>query len=345
MSSQIHTQLEFQAVGPFFVLADSKLQKIPSNREDVFADDTLSIRDKRKLMNLLRYVVEDQEQSATPGDQPDDLQTRLQNQFKLPVNLIAPVQALSLSTDMPRNTSFDFAVAKLKRHLMSMGYFGPGLAAVIAKYGGNAEVAQVACRAGAVGGFVYLLGHGLTSAHEIEDELLEVNLTEGTKIKAQYVVGTKDDLPLELMKDNSTSNSTTRIAHNVSIVLSTLQHLFATTSESSNTPAVVIILVSDDANKPPIYLQVHSEDTGECPAGQCKSHPFVLLSYDEPTLLNTYLHCLSACTLLITSSDNLIWEKSRVIVLHFLLETLLTFIQALYMHRPLTQTMKVTSAC
>lgn len=270
VSSQIHTQLEFQAVGAFFVYADGKLQKIPSNREDVFADDSLSIRDKRKLMNLLRYVVEDKGEVERPIEEPTDLSGRLQAQFKLPPNLIAPIQALALATDLPQNISFAATIARLRRHLMSMGYFGPGLAAVMAKYGGNAEIAQVACRAGAVGGFVYLLGHGVTSVDQVEDGLLQIELSEGTKVKARHVVGTLDDLPSNLSRADTARPPSIAVAHSVSIVSSLLKHLFTPTSENSNIPAVVIILVNDDSTKPPVYLQVHSEDTGECPAGQCK---------------------------------------------------------------------------
>ena len=36
--------------------------------------------------------------------------------------------------------------------------------------------------------------------------------------------------------------------------------------------SVAIVFVDDEASdQPPVYLQIHSEDTGECPQGQCKS--------------------------------------------------------------------------
>ncbi|KAK5090032.1 Rab proteins geranylgeranyltransferase component A [Lithohypha guttulata] len=283
VSSQLHTQLEFQAVGSFFVYANDELQKIPSNREDVFADDVLSVRDKRRLMGLLRYVVEeqDQDEGVSMQDQPSTLQARLQSQFKLPDHLIAPVQALSLSTRASNDTAFDVAMARLKRHLTSMGYFGPGLAAVMAKYGGNSEIAQVACRAGAVGGFVYLLGHGIKSVVPLhEDSSFEVELSDGTIVRSKHLVGMTDDLPVEIL---STPNSgqprrdDQTVAHSISVVSSPLKPLFALASDSSNVPAVAIILVDDgDLTQSPIYLQVHSEETGECPFDQSIIHASTL---------------------------------------------------------------------
>lgn len=303
VSSQIHSQLEFQAVGSFWVHANGKLQKIPSNREDVFADDTISVRDKRRLMGLLRYVLEEQDESAI-GAETTTLEDRLQSQFKLPEHLRPPVQALTLSTDTLSNVQFDMAMSRLKTHLTSMGYFGPGLAAVMAKYGGNAEIAQVACRAGAVGGFVYLLGHGLSAIETSteEDSLASVRLSDGTTVRTKFVVGTIQDLSEGNMSSLIASNEATHeVSYQISIVSNPLRHLFAPTSENGPVPAVTIVLVDDDSyDKAPVYLQIHSEDTGECPTGQCKfALSLHLSSMMNKLLLNTYLHCLSACTVLI----------------------------------------------
>lgn len=253
-------------------------------------------------MGLLRYVLEEQDETDTESSS-STLEARLQDQFKLPDNLRPPVQALTLSTDTLSNVDFDTAMSRLKLHLASMGYFGPGLAAVMAKYGGNAEIAQVACRAGAVGGFVYLLGHGIANISEsTEDEArLSVELTDGTTVKSKHVVGATNDFPRDTASTSSPSavESSVKVAYQISIVAGPLRHLFTSTSENGPVPAVTIVLVDDGSNnESPIYLQVHSEDTGECPTGQCKSpvndptHSPFQLSYDEQTFLNTYLHCL-----------------------------------------------------
>lgn len=267
---------------------DGKLQKIPSSREDVFADDTISVRDKRRLMGLLRYVLED-EGTIKNGTDTSTLEAKLHDQFKLPEHLQVPVQALTLSTDTLSNTRFEPAMARLKLHLASMGYFGPGLAAVMAKYGGNAEIAQVACRAGAVGGFVYLLGHGVKAIQTASEDklLMSIELSDGTVVKARHVVGIPSDLPNETLSAagiRKEDEETRNVAHRICIVSQPLRHLFVSASESGPVPAVAIVLVGDGSKgKSPVYLQIHSEDTGECPTGQCKlsssssSCPF----YDE----------------------------------------------------------------
>jgi hypothetical protein len=47
----------------------------------------------------------------------------------------------------------------------------------------------------------------------------------------------------------------------------------------------------------PVYIMVHSSETGECPAGQCQYPIFLSVSpkhYMMIQLMNTYLHCLNS---------------------------------------------------
>ena len=53
----------------------------------------------------------------------------------------------------------------LHSHLVSVGVHGPGFAAVYPKFGGMSEACQIACRASAVAGGVYMLGEGVDT-HE-----------------------------------------------------------------------------------------------------------------------------------------------------------------------------------
>lgn len=251
------------------------MQKIPTNREDVFADDSLSVRDKRRLMGLLRHVLdENNEETTTPAHH--HLKTTLEEQFKIPEEPQIAVQALALLCESLANVNTSFAIARLRRHLHSTGYFGPGLAAVVAKYGSNSEIAQVACRAGAVGGFVYLLGQGLTSvqSRSAGDEYLQVKLDDGTEVRSKFVVGMRDDLPTDLVDLSGPHGSanTHPVSRCISIVSSPLRSFFVSPSDGGPIPAVSIVLVKiDEQDEAPVYLQIHSEDTGECPTGQCKS--------------------------------------------------------------------------
>lgn len=305
VSSQIHTQLEFQAVGAFWVFSDGELKKIPSNREDVFADDSLSVRDKRRLMGLLRHVLENND-DETAGTRQESLKIKLQGQLRIPENLEAAIQALTLTTDTTVNVDSGVAMARLKRHLLSTGYFGPGLAAVIAKYGGTSEIAQVACRAGAVGGFVYLLGHGIESirAESAEENLVQVKLSDGTQISTRRIVGMEDDLPSDSLASLNTSQDTAPphpVSHSISIISSRLGSFFTSASDTGPVPAVSIVLVDRGQGQAPVYLQIHSEDTGECPTGQCKSS---LLSL-SPSVMNNHFEYLSTLPECMHCVDNL----------------------------------------
>lgn len=253
-------------------------------------------------MGLLRYVVDEHTEDLESSEESATLHTKLQDQFKLPASLIRPVQALSLIASSTTIHPFNNAMDRLKRHLMSTGYFGPGLAAVMAKYGGNSEIAQVACRAGAVGGFVYLLGHGVSSANIFNEgeSFFEVTISDGIKVRTKHLVGTTNSLSQDVISTFSTtqnSSPTSKVVYSVSVISKPLRHLFAATTDNGPVPAVAIVLAAEeDSSLPPVYLQIHSEDTGECPSGQCKSHNIpVHISYDEQHYLNTYLHCLSAC--------------------------------------------------
>jgi len=311
VSSQIHTQLEFLAVGSWWILRDGRLHKIPSTREDVFNDDSLSMRDKRGLMKFLRHVLQEEEADETTTDQSEQqsLQTALATKFNVPESLQAALLALALAPTPARATSFKDALSRIQRHVRSIGYFGPGFGSVVAKYGGNAEIAQAACRAGAVGGAVYLLGHGIDSVEtfapaesgppdDTPEPALSITLSNQTQIRSRFVVGGPDDLPRSSLDTEScermVSASTLR---SITVVSDPLPQLFPPTSENGPVPAVAIVLLepqaSDAEERPPIYLQVHSEETGECPTHQCE----FLMSFNVVSCMmirtsNTYLHCL-----------------------------------------------------
>jgi RAB protein geranylgeranyltransferase component A len=310
VSSRVHTQLEFQAVGSWWVYRQNKLQRIPSGREDVFADDTLLRKDKIALMKFLRSVVKEAESEDTedsesnmPADDDTRLVTLLESDFKISQSLQQPLLALSLSSLPASHTKSSYALPRIKRHLTSIGAFGPGFGAVLPKYGGNAEIAQVGCRAGAVGGGVYVLGADVLGQETAASpDYVKILLSTGETITTSYVVGSMDDLSkLDWTHegDSSPKQGSAQSVHYIGIVSSPLKELFPRTSESGPVPAGAIILVDDDVESPeapPVYLQVHSEDTGECPSGQCK-RSFLLHTAPVPImmiqLMNTYLHCLN----------------------------------------------------
>ncbi|KAF2454581.1 GDP dissociation inhibitor-domain-containing protein [Lineolata rhizophorae] len=314
VSSKVHRQLEFLPVGSWWVFnrspedpsssptAGPKLTKIPSSREDVFASDAIEIRSKRALVKFLRFVAEYEAQA----DVWEPFASRpftdfLVEHFKLPKDLHDPLLALTLSLEHHSHTTTILALQRIARHLRSMGVFGAGFGSLIPKWGGLSEIAQVACRAGAVGGAVYILGTGVVRVESDEkvgeqnddgssqSRAVRVGLGGGISVTADWIVGSRDDLPSRTtrggLEDAATPGSSTSqsVSRAIFIVSSPLVPLFPPISEGSPRPAGAVVYFpsgsisteeSDQgSNAPPIYVFAHSSDTGECPSGQTMMTP------------------------------------------------------------------------
>jgi RAB protein geranylgeranyltransferase component A len=300
VSSKVYRQLEFQAVGNWWILDEPSkplLKRLPNGREDIFLDKSIDNRAKRGLMKFLKFVVDYKAHAEVWEPHADAaLATFLSSHFQLPPNLQSVIAALTLSLDSPDNTNVKYALPRIARHLTSIGVFGPGFGAVVPKWGGGAEISQVACRAGAVGGGVYVLGTGIKSTENINGETLltAVNLSNGDTVKARCLVDGRETRP-----------SPTRLASKIiAIISSPLSSLFKSSIEGAPYAAVSVVVFPPTSvicngfdQIHPIYIMVHSSETGECPIGQSKLLPFhsVLIKkhYVMIQLMNTYLHCLN----------------------------------------------------
>ena len=307
MSSKVYRQLEFLAVGSWWVYNDEgisgsevedcttntngKLQRIPGGREDVFADKSIDLKSKRSLMKFLKLAVD--VEAYTPileewGNKP--FPEFLASYFGIPPRLQSPLMALTLSPNTPTNTLTSYALPKIHRHLTSIGIFGPGFGSVIPKWGGISEIAQVACRASAVGGGVYVLNKGIecisppaefsVSPREGEERgQLKIRLQGGEEITTRSVVGTHYDLNSQPQTTSPSLNL--QVTRSITIVSSPLSALFSHTIEGAPPPAGAVVVFSSGSLKsastapaqetPAVYFIIHSSDTGECPDGQCES--------------------------------------------------------------------------
>ncbi|KAK2782115.1 Rab proteins geranylgeranyltransferase component A [Onygenales sp. PD_12] len=287
ISSRSYKQLEFQAVGSWWVYreANASLNRVPGSREDVFADDSMSNKSKRSLMKFLRHLAqpppedgsEEEEKIETPFSQ------YLESKFQVPSELHDPLISLALSLHSPDQASGDYAVPRIKRHLTSIGVFGAGFGSLLAKWGGGAEISQVGCRSCAVGGGVYVLDRGVSHIDAPVDQLLQVRLADGETVRSKFVVGSPWDLPSDAQRS---TNPYTRVTKSIMIVSSPLDGLFPPTSEGGPIPAGAVVFIpgasasTDQPVHPPVYLIVHSSDTGECPTGQCVIYATTLLQDD-----------------------------------------------------------------
>lgn len=284
VSSRVYRQLDFLAVGSWWVYAPGtgdetsvsdgsaqlgRLLKVPNGREDVFQDHDLDFKAKRALMKFLRFIGDYEEQAEVWEEhRHQPFPAFLSQHFKIPATLHGPLLALTLSPTPSNQTTTEYALPRIARHLRSIGIFGAGFGAVIPKWGGMAEISQVACRALAVGGGVYVLGKGLSSEAAVTGESgTKLRLKDGEVVTAKWVVG-------------GTSSSTPEDAccRLVSIASSPLAPLFPPIAEEAPAPASAVVVFPSDtlsldtqeAELPPVHVFVHSNDTGECPAGQSK---------------------------------------------------------------------------
>ncbi|XDG07801.1 hypothetical protein ABKA04_007416 [Annulohypoxylon sp. FPYF3050] len=265
VSSRAYRQVEFLAVGSFFVYDaeatddSSKLARIPSSREDVFSTQAIPAKSKRLLMKFLKFVIDYDSEEQKPvwqGREQALLSEFLVTEFKLDENLRKYILALTLTLD-GRVTVAD-GLATINRHLTSTGLFGPGFCAVYPKWGGSSEIAQVACRAGAVGGGIYMLDTK-AEVNNDSDEEITLKLSNDMSVRTTKLI----TLQTETAPDSPIIN------RSIAVVDSPLQALFEVVIEGAPTPAVAVVVIPADIFSPnPIHVLVHSSETGECPAGQ-----------------------------------------------------------------------------
>lgn len=312
MSSKVYRQLEFQAVGSWWIYEHSSspaqtsagdhvsehlelskqsnhkgtLKRVPGGREDVFADTSIDLRSKRILMKFLKFVADFENQKETWEQYASTPFTEfLTSQFSLVPELHLPLLAISMTPYTYSKTTTAFALPRIARHLRSIGMFGPGFGAVIPKWGGGAEIAQVACRAGAVGGTVYMLGNDIETisdqVEEIEGQsLTKIQLRNREDIRARWIVRTSPGEDHSATRISPLECQQLRTIH---IISSPLSSLFSIVAEGGPQPAGAVVMFppgsldtaspgKGQADLPPIYVIAHSSETGECPAGQCKRH-------------------------------------------------------------------------
>lgn len=272
-----------------------RLLRLPNGREDIFTDSTIDNRAKRSLMKFLKFVIDREEQREVWEPHADaPLVNFLEEQFNLPERLRVVVLALTLSFDEPAHTTVAFSLPRIERHLTSIGVFGPGFGSVFPKWGGGAELAQVACRAGAVGGGTYFLGSGIKSqtpleaVDQAESGNIEVLLGNGEAIKTRSIVTAVDE---EQTLDGIPNGDNDEVCKMISIIASPLASMFEAIAEGSPSAAVSVAVfpantlsVDFQLQELPVYILAHSADTGECPKDQSKF--YFLLIY----LFPQYMH-------------------------------------------------------
>ncbi|KEQ72743.1 hypothetical protein M436DRAFT_47355 [Aureobasidium namibiae CBS 147.97] len=292
VSSKTNDQLEFMAVGGWFVFEKqedgARVVRVPNGREDIFADPSLTLKMKGQLMKFLRFVAAFEEKPETWQPHRDTpFASFLSEQFGLPA--VDSLMALCLSLEVPEKTTTEFALPRIARHLRSIGVFGPGFGAVIPKWGGLSEVVQVACRACAVTGGIYVLGRGISSIEPAQSEEDDIEEIPRDTEKPDFIVGCSDDLPASppsaTIGTKVAGAQPEAVSRSVTIISSPMQHLFVTVAEGGVSPAGAVVVFPagslSSAAHTPVQIMVHSSDTGECPQGQCIAYASTAVTGQE----------------------------------------------------------------
>ncbi|KAJ6262097.1 hypothetical protein Dda_2902 [Drechslerella dactyloides] len=269
----LHESLEFLKVGGWFVYragdeTQDSLMAVPNSREDVFNDSTLDPRTKRIVVRALKSILgfESNVMAASPSP-GTSLQEYLEApSFSLPPQTIAAFTSLTLLHDPPSAISFEKAENDIRKHFGSLGRFGPGFAAVVARYGSGSELVQALCRAAAVtGNAVYVLDNAVTNIHYhihrpqetanqtagiagSEELGVQLHLRSGDQVWTRRFITTESNLPDgSSSADNSASEPVGESYWmSVYILSSSLEKLFQTADPPTAAAAVVYMPAGKD---------------------------------------------------------------------------------------------------
>jgi hypothetical protein len=132
---------------------------------------------------------------------------------------------------------------------------------------------------------VYVLDSGIKSVKndpiEADDSdvgRIEAQLANDESIKTRFLVGSNWDLPGNVLDPTHYE----KVSRSITVVSSSLESLFPVTAEGGPIPVCAVVvfpgaLLGQREDSPPVYILVHSSETGECPSGQSKLHFLLVL--------------------------------------------------------------------
>ncbi|XP_045478876.1 rab proteins geranylgeranyltransferase component A 1 [Harmonia axyridis] len=202
ISSNIARYSEFRSVSRVLTWINGNLEVVPCSRSDVFANNRVTVVEKRMLMKLLTSIEGDEKNSTVP---PETTYKSFLKGKKLSDNIIHFVlYALSMSTDA---TLWLDGLRGTKRFLQSLGRFGktPFLFSMY----GSGEVAQAFCRLSAVFGGIFALNQPLHGFLINPENVFQGLICGDQKITAPHMVLNMGLIPLCFL-ENTEANLISR---------------------------------------------------------------------------------------------------------------------------------------
>ncbi|XP_050305481.1 rab proteins geranylgeranyltransferase component A 1 [Anthonomus grandis grandis] len=177
ISSNIARYTEFRSVSRILTSLNGQLELVPCSRSDVFANNKVSVIEKRMLMKLLTSLDEE----VVISD-PNQTFKEFLTSKKLSDNLVHFVlYAMARSTDV---TPVSEGIENTKRFLQSLGRFGktPFLFSMY----GSGDTPQAFCRLSAVFGGTFALD--MPHSLKIENNRVEALVLKDQEVSGQHFV-------------------------------------------------------------------------------------------------------------------------------------------------------------
>ncbi|KAJ8675672.1 hypothetical protein QAD02_011458 [Eretmocerus hayati] len=194
ISSNIARYAEFRAVSRVATCMDGKLVQVPCSRADVFANKTVSVIEKRMLMQLLTACMDKGADSPEfDGFRDKTFLEYLNTKNLTPIVKHYVMQAIAMATD---KTSCRDGVNRTKHFLNSLGRYGntPFLWPMY----GSGELPQCFCRLCAVFGGVYCLKRHLDGVVVKGNQCTAV-LSGKQRLACEHLVVGQGHLPPEIV--------------------------------------------------------------------------------------------------------------------------------------------------
>lgn len=196
VDNSMSDSIQFKAVEHNYFIRNSAepglLEQVPESKEDIFASDSLTLIEKRKLMKLMTTVTDSESLQTLVADNSSRLFVDvLKSKFKLSGKLLdAVVYAVAKMTTNAEGQleplSVEEGCGRVQKYAGSIGRYGR-MAYLCAMYGGGSEISQALCRQCAVAGGTYVLGEKNLSCESADDGLMRICLEHGC-VKAKTVV-------------------------------------------------------------------------------------------------------------------------------------------------------------
>lgn len=268
---RVYRYLEFQSLSNFHVFENDNFNKNVSNtsKEDIFTDQSLSLKTKRQLMKLLKFILADSQdeskQSVLAENAATPIAEFLEKNFHLETPQINELIYLIGLCPLSQTTAPD-ALARIRRFLTSFDVYG-NFPVMMLKYGGPGEISQGFCRSAAVAGTTYKLN---TSLVDYDPSLKVAKFSDGSAIKInEKLVISPSQIPRFLQSGYSEITSKLKLSYVTR--MTTIVKRDCKEWMTDNEPAAVVVFPPKSlptGNNESVQVIIQNGNSGICPDGQ-----------------------------------------------------------------------------